>query len=252
MSGSFRLSLTTVILSRDMDVLLGLCLTHLAQAAAAAGLDRHRIVVVDNASRRPLAPVMADCPAYEVIRLDTHHGFGAACNLGARRWPGDLFLFLNNDVFLLGDCMTGMVRAFETNPDVGICGSRLLFPDGTIQHAGVLMSGPPTGPYHVGRKRAPEAVSDARERFQAVTGACMMVRRDVFDELGGFDPFFEGFGYEDVDLCLRAGQRGYGVHCVQTSRSLHFESMTPGRVEFASPSLELFFKRWDGRYTIDG
>ena len=79
----------------------------------------------------------------------------------------------------------------------------------------------------------------------------MMVRGDVFDALGGFDESFS-FGYEDVDLCLRAGQKGYDVRCVQNSKSLHFESMTPGRVRLGEPTLGQFFTRWDGRYTIDG
>lgn len=244
-------ALTTVILSREMDVLLQFCLMHLEQAAEQVDVSAHRIVVVDNASRRPTPPAMNRCPRYDLLRCDTHHGFSVGCNLGASHAPSDFLLFLNNDVFLIGDTLKEMFQAFATHANLGICGTRMLFPDGTIQHAGVVMGPPPNGPYHIGRKEHPSNVSRARERFQAVTGACMLVRGDVFDALGGFDELFS-FGYEDVDFCLRAGQKGYEVRCMQNSRSLHFESMTPGRTKLGEPTLAAFFTRWRGRYTIDG
>jgi GT2 family glycosyltransferase len=244
-------SLTTVILSRDMDVLLQFCLAHLERAVCSADVSSHEIIVVDNASRTPTPAKMEGCPEYTLMRCDRHHAFAAGCNLAARQASGEFILFLNNDVFLLGDTLKGMFRAFAMHPDLGVCGTRLLFPDGTIQHAGVVLAPPPKGPYHVGRKGPPDNIARSRERFQAVTGACMLVRRDVYAELDGFDEFFK-FGYEDVDLCLRAGQRGYAVRCMQDSNALHFESMTPGRVDMAAGTLEQFFERWLGRYTIDG
>lgn len=231
--------------------MLAVCLAHLDLAIRATDVSDHEIVVVDNASERPLARAMPLAPPYRVLRCDTHHGFGAGCNLGARAARGDFLLFLNNDVLLRGDVLARMLRAFVDHPALGICGARLLFPDGSIQHAGVLMAPPPTGPYHLNRKGPPEHVAVERERFQAVTGACMLVPRATFAALGGFDESF-GFGYEDVDLCLRARRAGYDVRCVQRSCSLHFESLTPGRVELGGPSLGQFFARWEGRYTIDG
>jgi GT2 family glycosyltransferase len=243
--------LTTVILSRDLDALLRFCLLRLATAVHRAPIASHRIVVVDNASRVPLPPTLPDCPAYDLIRFDSHHGFAQACNLGVRHAPAELALFLNNDVLLADDALAVMTAAFDRYPRLGVCGARLAFPDGTVQHAGVVLAPPPKGPYHVARREPSHKAPTASERFQAVTGACMLVRGDVFARLGGFDEGFD-FGYEDVDLCLRAGQEGYEVRCVQAPESLHFESITPGRPAFAVAALERFFAKWEGRYAIDG
>jgi GT2 family glycosyltransferase len=234
-----------------MDVMLQFCLMHLARATERASLRAHQIVVVDNASRIPTPPALPFCPSYEIYRCDSHKGFGAACNLAAHRVQSDLILFLNNDVLLIGDTLALMAQTFAAHANLAICGSRLLFPDGTIQHAGVVLSPPPKGPYHLARKLPQHSVAMTKERFQAVTGACMLVRTDVFRLLDGFDEFFS-FGYEDIDLCLRAGQQLYDVRCIQRSTSLHFESMTPGRQALGEPTLGQFFERWAGRYTIDG
>jgi len=243
--------LTTVILSRDMDTLLRFCLIHLDAAATAANLPAREIVIVDNASVRHLPAALDGAPAYRRLRLDAHAGFGAACNRGAALAPADFYLFLNNDVLLADGALSAMMAEMAADPGLGICGCRLMFPDGTIQHAGVLMAGPPGGPYHVGRRQPPRAVPVTRTDFQAVTGACALVRRETFAAIGGFDETFT-FGYEDVDLCLRARQAGWRVRCVQSPESLHFESMTPGRQELGAPTLGQFFERWLGRYTIDG
>ena len=84
-----------------------------------------------------------------------------------------------------------------------------------------------------------------------MTGACLLVRTALWRDLGGLDESYP-FGLEDVDLCLRARQRGARIFCSGETDSLHFESMTPGRVELDVPSRRLFMERWGGRYTIDG
>ncbi len=126
-----------------------------------------------------------------------------------------------------------------------------MFPDGTIQHRGVVFGAGPTGPYHVDRRRPGHLVPRRDAEFQAVTGACMLVDGGAWQELGGFDESYP-FGLEDIDFCLRARQRGRRVVCADGVDSLHFESMTPGRVELDVPSRRQFMQRWRERYTIDG
>lgn len=234
-----------ILLSRDLDGLLRVCLQHVGAAPDIA------ITVVDNASRWPCPSAMADAPAYRLIRFDQHCSFARACNLGARESAADFLLFLNNDVLLDRGALASMLAAFARHPRLAICGSRLIFPDRTIQHAGVVFGPGDIGPYHANRKQLAANVPRERERFQAVTGACLMIRREVFGSLGGFDEAYP-FGLEDIDLCLRAGQAGHEIRCVQDTESLHFESMTPGRVELDPPSRALFMHRWKGRYAIDG
>lgn len=241
---------SAVVLSRDLDALLRTCLRSLARAAEVAACELS-VVVVDNSSRAPCPHAFADAPRFRLLRFDAHHSFGFGCNAGARLIDADAFLFLNNDALLDPRALADMLAVLAAHPRTGICGTRLVFPDDTIQHAGVVFGPGDQGPYHIHRRRPTAVVPRAAAPFQAVTGACMLVRRDLFAALGGFDEAFP-FGLEDVDLCLRAGSSGCEIRCAQGTDSLHFESLTPGRVELDVPSRRMLMERWKGRYTVDG
>lgn len=244
-------SLTAIILSRDLDGLLRVALQHLARAGESAGLAALDIAVLDNASRWPCPSRMDDTPAYRLHRFDQHHGFAAACNHAARAARSEFLLFLNNDVLLDRLALRSMFQAFTAHPNLAICGTRMVFPNGTLQHAGVVFGPGDQGPYHLHRLQPSALVPRTREQFQAVTGACLLIPRPRFAALGGFDEAY-AFGLEDVDLCLRAGQAGGDIRCVQDTESVHFESMTPGRVQLDVPSRALFMQRWKDRYALDG
>jgi GT2 family glycosyltransferase len=242
-------SITAVIPSRGLDALLRICVEHLAAALAAAGGDGHRIVVFDNASLVPYRRDAFGLPV-DLLRADTHHSYAAACNAGAARAPNDWLLFLNNDVLLQRRTLADML-ATSADRRTGICGARLVFPDNSIQHCGVVFGPDQRGPYHDHRHQPSALVPRAARRLQAVTGACMLVRSECFAQLGGFDEGYP-FGLEDIDMCLRARQAGWQVLCDQGSDSLHFESMTEGRVDLDVPSRRHFMAKWRGRYGIDG
>jgi len=245
---------TCVVPSRGLAALLRACIAHLAAALAELPPAAHRIVVVDDASDLPLRAselrsAGRNVPALEVVRHDTHHCFAASCNAGAARGAGDRILLLNNDVLLHRMALVDM-QALLAKPSVGICGARLVFPDDTIQHCGVVFGPGEAGPCH-DRRRVPTHLVPRRPRvLGAVTGACMLIRRACFEELGGLDDSYP-FGLEDVDLCLRARRRGWQVVCAQAHDSLHFESMTEGRVALDVASRRLFMERWRGAYGID-
>lgn len=246
-----KTTLTTVLLSRDLDGMLRFCLQHLERAATAAGLQALNITVLDNASRWPCPPDFSNTPPFHLQRFDQHPSFAVACNHGADTSRDEFLLFLNNDVLLDREALRSMLRAFADDPALVIAGSRMMFPDATIQHAGVVFGAGDTGPYHWQRQTPSAQVPRTLTQFQAVTGACLLIRRADFLRLNGFDVSYP-FGLEDVDLCLRAGQNGGGIRCVQDTDSLHFESMTPGRSKLDVPSRALFMQRWKGRYAIDG
>jgi GT2 family glycosyltransferase len=246
-------TLTTVIPTRGFVPLLRICLDRLAAALARAARDRPlaaTTVVVDNATPHPLALAADDGPPSRVLRFDTQHSFAACCNRAAAVAPADRVFLLNNDVLLDPGTLAAMMAVLDDDPTVGICGTRLVFPDGRLQHGGVRFA-PQLGPYHHDRGRAADTVPRTPFVGQAVTGACMLVRGEVWTALGGLDEAYP-FGLEDIDLCLRAGQAGWTIRCTHATDSLHFESMTPGRVALDRPSRALFMERWRGRYTIDG
>ena len=251
MSGPTRI--TAIVVSRGLDALLRACLDHLRRALAALDAPdaAHTVVVVDDASPHPYRRDALGAPPPELLRLDVHRSFAHANGLAARRFPNDLYLLLNNDVLLAEDALARMTALLARVPRAGICGSRLVFPDATIQHHGVVFGAGERGPYHADRLRPGHLVPRASREWQAVTGACMLVRAALWTELGGLDESYP-FGLEDVDLCLRARARGWRVVCCEDTDSLHFESMTDGRVALDVPSRRLFTERWGGRYAIDG
>lgn len=245
--------ITAIVVSRGLDALLRACLDHLRRALAAldGAHERHRVVVVDDASPHPYRRDALGDPPPELLRFDVHRSFAHANDTAAARFPNDLYLLLNNDVLLAHDALARMTALLDREPRAAVCGSRLVFPDATIQHRGVVFGAGERGPYHLDRLRPGHLVPRASREWQAVTGACMLVRAGAWHELGGLDESYP-FGLEDVDFCLRVRARGWRVVCCEDTDSLHFESMTDGRVALDVPSRKLFNERWGGRYAIDG
>lgn len=145
--------------------------------------------------------------------------FAENCNRGADGSSADLFVFLNDDCELLTGWLAPLVEAFN-DPTVGIAGSRLVYLDGRLQHAGVSFR------QRNGLLEAFNITTDGPSRIvEAVTGACMAVRAECWNQLGGFDTGFVN-GYEDVDLCLRARGNGWRVRYVAESVVIHHESQS--------------------------
>ncbi len=146
--------------------------------------------------------------------------FADNCNAGGSGSAADVFVFLNDDCELLANWLPPLLAAFE-NPKVGIAGSKLVYPDGRLQHAGVSFR------HRNGLLEAFNITDcDAPTRtVEAITGACMAVRRDCWAELGGFDAGYVN-GYEDVDLCLRAREAGWQIRYVRESVVVHLESQS--------------------------
>jgi GT2 family glycosyltransferase len=185
------------------------CLATLLPTLEGAGTGE--VIVVDNGSGPATSAVLAQFPWVRVIRNEKNLGFAAACNQGARAAAGRVICHLNNDIVAQPRWLANMLARLE--PDVGIVGARLFFPDGRIQHAGVAIypvrfGTEGIGPHHLyWGWTSDTAASQEPTDFQIVTGACLLTPRELFLELGGFDEIFWN-GYEDVDYCLRVRERG--------------------------------------------
>jgi GT2 family glycosyltransferase len=212
------------------------------------GYDRYEIVVVDNDSRDPetlryLERLAEPC---RVVRWAGEFNFSAICNFGARHAGGDHLLFLNNDVEVLRpDWLTAMLEHAQ-RPEVGAVGAKLLYPDGRIQHAGVVV-GVAGGAVHAFRRWPGEPdrsvrLADLVRNCSAVTAACLMVPRHVFEEVNGFDESLR-VAFNDVDLCLRIRARGRRIVYTPRALLIHWEGATRGRLHPVEDQ-RLFQERW--------
>jgi GT2 family glycosyltransferase len=201
------------------------------------------VIVVDDASSDSTARVLADrAERLEVVRHDQSSGFAASCNDGAAAATGEWVAFLNNDTIPQEGWLDALLRYALSRERIGFVGAKLLFPNDTVQHAGVVFARD-LSPHHIyAGFRADDPVVNKSRRFQVVTGACGVIRRALFEELGGFDTGFVN-GYEDIDLCLRLRRLGYEVHYCHESVVYHLESATRDDV-LNRQNHELFLERW--------
>jgi GT2 family glycosyltransferase len=209
------------------------------------------IIVVDDASTDATPRLLAGYG--NRIRVVTHQantGFATAVNDGAAAAAGEYFVFLNNDTVPQPGWLDALVRYAEAHPRAAVVGCKLLFPDGTIQHAGVVVSQDRLVKHIYGGFPGDHPAVNKSRRFQVVTAACALVRRGPFHEVGGFDTAFRN-SYDDVDLCLRLGERGYEIHYCHESVLYHMESVSEGRFDHTDPNDRLFRSRWLDRVRPD-
>jgi glycosyltransferase involved in cell wall biosynthesis/tetratricopeptide (TPR) repeat protein/SAM-dependent methyltransferase len=191
----------------------------------------YEVIVVDNGSSDGTTDVLRQEEASGRVRAvfnGENQSFAKACNQGARIAHGRYLLFLNNDTVPHPGWLAPLVQMADANSQIGVLGSKLLYPDGTIQHAGIVVGvrdGEPY-PYHIYLcQPANTPYADSVREFQMVTGACLMIRRPLSEQLGGFDETFHN-GHEDLDLCLRVRQAGSTVVYCPQSVVTHLESRT--------------------------
>jgi GT2 family glycosyltransferase len=221
-------------------------------AGPPAGVD-YEVIVVDDASTDITPELLASYGArITTIRHPHNRGFATTCNDGAAAASGEYLVFLNNDTLPRPGWLDALAGYAQAHPAAAVVGSKLLYPDGTIQHAGVVICHSDRHPRHLYRGFPGEhpAVNQSGP-LQVVTAASMLVQRAAFEEAGGFDAAFIN-GYEDVDLCLRLGEMGHEVHYCAESVVVHFESASrAGRADEALHNNTLYNQRWRDRVRPD-
>lgn len=217
----------------------------LAAIAENTGEVPHEVIILDNASSDETPKELARIDSVRCQRNEKNLGFAKASNQGAHMARGKYFMFLNNDTEPRAGWLSALVRMIEADPHIAMVGSKLLYPDGTIQHGGVAFSyaGPlPISPFHL-HLRQPASASNERLWLRAVTAACMLLRPDVYHAVGGFD---EGYvnGYEDVDLCLKVWKTGAKIVYTPDSVVVHHESKSEGRFTRENFNIDRLNRRW--------
>lgn len=236
-----------VIPFRDM----GAMLERLVLSIEEKGGYRHwEAVLIDNGSWEPetIATLkdLAGDRRFKVVKYRDQFNWSVINNFGALQTNAQLLLFLNNDVEGISDGWLESMVEHAQRPEVGAVGARLLYPTGHLQHAGVIIGcGGIAGhafrycpPGHAGYF----GLSKVIRNVSAVTGACMMVRREVFEELGGFDPALR-VAFNDIDFCLRLQSKGYSIVYTPYAELIHFESLTRGEGR-DHEEIKIMLERW--------
>jgi O-antigen biosynthesis protein len=227
---------TVVIPTRDRLALLTRCIKSVQELTAYQPLE---ILVIDNDSRKPetraYLQALEGQGASRVLRYPHPFNFSAMNNLAARDARGELLCLLNNDVEAFdAGWLTEMV-GLALQPGVGAVGAKLLYPDSTVQHAGIV-----AGLFGVaahGYLREPRQADGYLFQLQttrevsAVTAACLVVRRDTFLEVGGFDETHLAVAFNDVDFCFKLLRAGYRNLWTPYAELYHRESASRGNDE---------------------
>lgn len=221
-----------IVPTRDGAELLANCARGVLERTDYSAIE---LLIVDNGTREPAAlDLLARLAKDERVRVLAQPGpfnFAALNNAAARVARGRVLVLMNNDVEVLAPGWLGHMAAHALRPDVGAVGAKLLYPDGTVQHAGLLL-GPAGRATHVGRFAPGDAPGYLEQLTRtrdlcAVTGACLAMRAEVWARVGGMDERL-AVTWNDVDLCLRA--RAAGLRVVWTPKAVlrHAEGRTRG------------------------
>jgi GT2 family glycosyltransferase len=233
-----------IIPTRDQAALLQRCLTGIREKTDYAPIE---IVIVDNGSTKPethafLRDVAMD-PRIQIVSDAAEYNFSRLINRGVRIARGEILALLNNDVETdKSDWLREMV-SHAVRPEVGAVGARLWYPDGRLQHAGVVL-GLHGVAGHAFQRFPPQPVAVMNRTFilsqnySAVTAACMVLRKAVFDEVDGFDENLPN-NFNDVDFCLRLRERGWQIVWTPYANLIHQESASRGRDSGSAERAEL-------------
>lgn len=215
------------------------CLQSISHANTATSFE---VIVVDDASADDTARWLKRCRGIRALNNPENLGFIGTCNRGAAAARGEFLVFLNNDTEVRDGWLDALVDVFRQRHDAGVVGGKLIFADGSLQEAGGLVFDDGSG-WNYGRNDDP-----ARPQYEFlaecdyVSGACLAIRRDRFEELGGFDTHYAPAYYEDTDLCFRVRALGLKVYIQPAAMVVHFEGATSGTDENAESGAKRFQK----------
>ena len=228
-------TVTAIVPTRDHPDLLEACIAGLLEQTDYPSLE---VCVVDNGSRTEralgLLRRLERTPRVRVMRIDAPFNFSALNNAAARESGSRLLALVNDDVLVVEPGWLKAMAALAVQPDVGAVGAKLFYPDGRIQHAGIVLGLGPHGVAGHEFRGAPGDSPGPQNRLllgrevSAVTAACMVVDRARFAAVGGLDEAALPVAFNDVDLCLKLGARGWRTIWTPQARLMHLESASRG------------------------
>ena len=220
--------------------------------------ELYEIIVIDNASSDKTKMFLSNIEnRIKVIYNKKNIGFAKACNQGANIGISKYLLFLNNDTEVQPGWMNALIEVLDEDESVAAVGSKMLFPDNSIQHAGVViindqkLPDPLVARHIYYRQDCNYPMANVMSTYQALTAACMLVRKSSFKAVGGFDEKYWN-GYEDIDLCFKLQKHGSLLIYQPKSVVIHYESKSGSeRFNRTKKNIERLHKKWIGKINPD-
>jgi GT2 family glycosyltransferase len=220
-----------IIPTRDRADLLGMCLDSLIQRTT---YSNYEIIIIDNGSVEASTQQLLDRQPKDRVRIlrdESPFNFSVLNNKAARAARGELLCLMNNDIEILTPDWLEEMVSFAARQDIGCVGARLWYPDGHLQHGGCIvgLGGVCAYSHKNLQQENPGYFCRAvlHQSFSAVTAACLLVRRSVFEEINGFDEQL-AVAYNDIDFCLRVRDAGYRHVWTPYAEMNHHESASRG------------------------
>ena len=216
------------------------------------------VIVIDNNSPDDTSEVLKAFPDVKVITNELNKSFSHSINQGSEKAEGEYILALNNDTYFFQPWLEKMLECFEDRK-VAVVGAKLLFPDGTIQHAG-LACYKNRQPFHAFWGEKPSERTNIKAEYPAITFACALIKKKIFDELGKLSLEYPDGNFEDVDFCLRAREKGYKNIYQPEATLYHIEAGTKKldmvRAQHTiKKNFKIYLEKWkdkpDGLFSVD-
>ena len=215
-----------------------------------SGSISYEIIVADDCSTDNVKVLEDYVSGITVIHNDTNLKFLRNCNNAAHYAKGKYILFLNNDTQVQPDWLEPLVRLMETDEKIGMVGSKLVYPNGQLQEAGGILWKDGSA-WNYGHLMNPESSEYCYvKEVDYISGASVMIKRTLWEEIGGFDERFAPAYYEDTDLAFEVRKHGYKVCFQPESVVVHFEGVTNGKdlasgmKSYQMKNHETFYEKW--------